>query len=366
MISMSTEERFKLIKDISEEIITEEELFKLLEEKRNPVAYDGFEPSGLAHVPFGVFRPLLLRNLLNAGVKMKLLLADWHAWINGKMGGDLEKIQLVGEYFKEVWRAAGVDMGKVKCVWASDLVDSSDYWKKVVLIAKNTTLKRTFRCLTIMGRREGELKETAQLIYPMMQCADIFQLGCDITQLGLDQRRVNVLSREIGPKIGLWKPVVVSHHILMGLEGVKGPGGYDEDREIDVAISSKMSKSKPSTSIYVHDSREEIYMKIKRAYCPPRETAWNPILDYAKHILFRAFNSVKVERESKYGGDVVYRGYRELERDYVRGSLHPLDLKMAVAHYLDLLIKPVREHFERNRGARELYETIREHETFEP
>ncbi len=359
---MRVEERLKLIRGIAEEIVTEEELVSLLEEKPNPIAYDGFEPSGLAHLPFGVYRPLLLRDLLKAGVRFKILLADWHAWINNKMGGDLEKIRLVGEYFIEVWKAAGVDVDKVEFIWASELVDSSEYWRKVVLIAKHTTLRRAFRCLTIMGRKEGEMNETAQLLYPMMQCADIFQLGCDMTQLGLDQRRVNMLAREIGPKIGLWKPIVVSHHMLLGLEGAKSPEGYDDDLKIDIAISSKMSKSKPQTCIYVHDPPELIAEKLRRAYCPPRQAEWNPILDYVKHIVFRAFSSMLVERESRYGGDIEYSSYSQLERDYVEGKLHPLDLKNAVARYIDQLIKPIREHFEKNRRARQLYEEISRYE----
>ncbi|MDI6806311.1 MAG: hypothetical protein QMD14_00655 [Candidatus Aenigmarchaeota archaeon] len=43
---MDVETRLQLIKNIGEEIITEDELRRLLETKEHPVAYDGFEPSG--------------------------------------------------------------------------------------------------------------------------------------------------------------------------------------------------------------------------------------------------------------------------------------------------------------------------------
>jgi tyrosyl-tRNA synthetase len=88
---MDVETKLELIKGIGEEIITEEELKQLLETKEHPVAYDGFEPSGLAHLPFGVFRPLLLKDLLEAGVRFKLYLADYFAWINNKLGGRFGK-----------------------------------------------------------------------------------------------------------------------------------------------------------------------------------------------------------------------------------------------------------------------------------
>ena len=348
----------QIIKNVAEEIITEAELRELLETKEHPVAYDGFEPSGLAHLPFGVFRPLLIRELLKAGIRFKLLLADWHAWINRKLGGDLEAIRKAGEYFIEVWRAAGVDLNKVEIVWASDLVSRSDYWKRVLTIAKNCTVARAERALTIMGRKKGELKEVAQYFYPMMQVADIFELNVDICQLGLDQRRANMLARDVAEKLGWKKPVCVHHHMLLGLEGVKKPEGYDENREIDIAISSKMSKSKPQTCIYVHDSREEIFRKISRAFCPPKQVENNPILDYAKHIIFRAFKEMVVRREAKYGGDVTFASYEELERAYLAGELHPQDLKNAVAEYLDELIAPIRRHFEQNAKARKLYELV--------
>ncbi len=356
---MDVESRFQLIKGIAEEIITEEELIELLRQKARPIAYDGFEPSGLAHLPFGIFRPLLLKDLMRAGLRFKLLLADWHAWINNKMGGNLEAIQKVGKYFLEVWKAAGLDMEKIEIIWASDLIKQPEYWRKVIMIAKHCTVARATRALTIMGRKEGELAEVSQYFYPAMQVADIFHIGVDICQLGLDQRRANVLAREIGPKLGFKKPIIVSHHMLMGLEGRKQPEGYDVNTERDIEIASKMSKSKPHSCIFVHDSRDEIIQKIQNAYCPPRDAINNPILDYCRHIIFRAFGKMEIARPSQYGGPLTFNNYQELEGLYVGGQLHPADLKAAVADYLDRLIAPIRSHFEKNKKARQLYQYIK-------
>lgn len=264
----------------------------------------------------------------------------------------------MGEYFIEVWKAAGVELSKVEFVWASDNASDIDYWRLVVSVARNTTLKRILRALPIMGRSEGELQEAAQVFYPAMQVADIFYMECQICQLGLDQRRANMLAREVGPKLGLWKPVAVHHHMLMGLQGPVKPKGFDEDESIDLAISSKMSKSLPETSIFVHDSYEVIREKIKNAFCPLRSAEGNPILDYAKHIIFRRLGKPEVERQAKFGGPVTYYSYTELERDYVAGKLHPLDLKEAVAKALDKIIEPIRRHFEKDPHAARLYEFV--------
>ena len=356
---MDLEDRLALIKGVGEEIITERELRTLLETNDHPLAYDGFEPSGLAHLPFGVLRPILVDDLLKAGVRMRLWIADWFAWVNNKMGGDLEKIQEVGKYFVEVWRAAGVDMSKVEILWTSDAARNEEYWKKVVTVAQNSTLARAQRALTIAGRTTKESVQTAQLFYPMMQVADIFWLDVDICQLGLDQRRANILAREIADKMKWKKPVAVHHHMLIGLQGKKEPEGFDEDGAVDSEIASKMSKSKPETSIFVHDTTEEIARKINSAYCPPKVVGGNALVEYSKYIVFRRMKSMKIERPEKYGGNIEFFSQEELESAYVQGSLHPADLKRGVAASLDRIISPVREHFLKDPKAKKLYEAVK-------
>lgn len=359
---MDWKKRYEIIKNAAGEIVTEDELKELLKKKRHPVAYDGFEPSGLAHIVFGVLRPLLLEEFMRAGIRYKLLLADSFAWINNKMGGDLEKIRKVGKYFTEVWKAAGVDFDEVELVWHMDFFEDPEYWKKVIRVAKSHTEARTKRALTIAGRSKENIKETAQLFYPSMQCADIFQLDVDIAQLGMDQRRVNMLAREVAPDLGRKKPIAIHHNMLMGLAGPKGGKGFDEDEEIDKAISSKMSKSKPKTSIYVHDSKKEILEKIKDAYCPKKQVKGNPILDYVKELIFRDREEFMIERKDKFGGDMVFKSYEGVRKKYKRGEIHPLDLKKNVARVLNEMVKPIRNHFKEDEEARKLYEKVKSYQ----
>ncbi|MEE8402945.1 MAG: hypothetical protein V3R93_04245, partial [Candidatus Hydrothermarchaeaceae archaeon] len=211
----------------------------------------------------------------------------------------------------------------------------------------------------------------ALTFYPSMQCADIFHIGADICQLGLDQRKVNMLAREVADRKGMvrllgyegkgvnGKPVIVSHRMLMGLEGPVKAKGFDDDASIDAAISSKMSKSIPSTSIFVHDPEEEIKRKINAAFCPMKEVKENPVMEYAKEIVFRSSAELEIRRPEKFGGDVTFYSYPEVEKAYVNGDLHPQDLKIAVAKQIDRLISPIRMHFEKDNKARKLYELVR-------
>jgi tyrosyl-tRNA synthetase len=347
---MEIEQKIKLItRPPVEEVITLQELRTLLEAKKNPIAYDGFEPSGFAHIASGLMRAQKISDLIEAGVRFKLLIADWHAWINEKMGGNLEKIKNVGKYMVKVWESLGVDTTKVQVLWASDLIKESKYWEKVVLVMKNTTIPRIKRAITIMGRSENELQSAGQFLYPAMQVADIFHMGVDICQLGIDQRKANILAREIGEKMGWYKPIVISHHMLMGLKGPVKMGGYDDKKEIDLEISSKMSKSLPDTAIFVHDSPELITEKLQKAYCPEKEIKLNPVIDIVKNIILRdQEKEYVIERPKKFGGEIVFTNFKELQDSYRKGDLHPMDLKKSVAKTLVEMLEPARKYFEKN------------------
>ncbi len=350
---MNIEDRMKLVREVGEEIITEEELRTLFETKKHPVAYDGFEPSGKIHIAQGTLRVININKMIESGCKFKMWVADWYAWMNNKLDGDLEKIQITGKYMIEVWKACGMEVKNVEFIWSKDVMSNDEYWKMVVNIARNSTVKRITRCSQIMGRSQSEALTAAQIFYPCMQCSDIFYLKADITQLGIDQRKVNILARELGPKLGFWKPVVVSHHMLMGLG--KPPSESDDFEERMLAL--KMSKSKPETAIFMDDSFEAIKRKIKNAYCPEKIVSENPIMEYCKYIIFEKFRTLKIERPAKFGGDLEITSHDELEKIFEKGELHPMDLKNAAAIRINELIEPVRKHFESGK-AKELLEQV--------
>src|SRR3990167_2798726 len=291
--------------------------------------------------------------MTKAGVKFKMLVADWHGWANNKMGGDLEKIQKVGHYMIEVWKHCGMDLKNVEFLWANDVVKEPEYWKKVMQVARNSTVKRIIRTGQIMGRKEAEVQQASQILYPCMQAADIFHLKADICQLGMDQRKVNVLARELAPSLGFAKPVVVSHHMLIGLG--EPPKEHDEDR----ILKLKMSKTNPDKAIFMNDSEEDIKRKIAKAYCPAKITEENPMLEYSKYLIFEKFSAIEIKRQEKFGGDLVIENYAEMEKLYREGKIHPMDLKNSVAYYINEMIKPVREKFEKDSKLKKLLETIK-------
>lgn len=350
---MNVQERLKLIKEVGEEILGEDELKELLKSKKKIVAYDGFEPSGRIHIAQGLLRTINVNKLTKAGISFKFLVADWFALMNDKLDGDLEKIKMVGEYYIEVWKASGMDLKNVEFIWASKSM-TQDYWLNVLKIARLNSIKRVIRCSQIMGRSESDVLSSAQIFYPIMQTADIFHLNVDIAQLGMDQRKVNVLAREVAKKIGKKKPIAIHHHMLMGLTESKAKGLVG----VDAAISKKMSKSNPNSAIFMTDTTEEVNKKFKKAYCPEGVVEDNPVLEYCKYIIFEKVSKFKIERPKKFGGDISFDSYDDLERAFVKKEVHPMDLKLASAKYINSFLEPVREHFRKNKNAKKLLEKV--------
>ena len=353
-MTLSIDEKIDLIKQVGEEIIDLDELRDMLkwkeENNKEIIAYDGFEPSGNIHIAQGLLRATNVNKLTKCGIKFIFLIADWHAAANQKFGGNLEVIKKVGDFFKELWKVCGMDLDNVEFIYASDIVKDPSYWELVLNIAINSSLNRVKRCTQIMGRNESDKLSASQILYPLMQAADIFYLPADICQLGLDQRKVNMLAREIAKKLNRPKPVAVHHHMLMGL--TKPPAS--DLNGIERTIELKMSKSDPDTAIFMLDSSADIKRKINKAYCPPKQIEENPILEYCKYIIFERIDKFFIERPEKYGGDVEFSSYEELKQDYATGKLNPPDLKLAVIKYLNQFLEPIREHFEKDKKAKDL------------
>ena len=349
---MDLEEKVKIVTRNTVETVVLSEVFELL--KGSGIkGYIGVEPSGLFHIGWLIWARKV-RDLLDVGVKMKILEATWHAWINDKLSGDLETIHKCAKYIEQVLKALGIDRGDIEYVKAEELISDPDYWKLVITIAKSMSLARVRRAITIMGRKESEsILDFSKLIYPCMQVADIFYMDLDLCLGGTDQRKAHMLAREIAEKKKWKKPVAIHTPLLISL---RPPIGLKEVDETDL----KMSKSRPETCIFVHDPPEEIARKINTAYCPIRVVEMNPIIEICKHVLFAhpGFR-LYVKREEKYGGDIYIESYSELVQLYTKGELHPQDLKQAVSEALSSMLEPVRRYFESKREARELLEAMK-------
>jgi tyrosyl-tRNA synthetase len=122
-----------------------------------------------------------------------------------------------------------------------------------------------------------------------------------------------------------------------------------------------MSKSKPGSAIFVHDSPDEIRNKIRKAYGPPKVVKFNPLINWVETLVFwgEPEGEFKIERPERFGGNVTYNRVADLMADYEAERLYPLDLKNALSEWLIAKLEPARKHFEQPE-AKEGLERMRE------
>jgi tyrosyl-tRNA synthetase len=358
---LTSEQKFDLIKRNTEEIIEEDELKSMLASGEKLKHYIGFEISGKPHLGHGLVCMSKVKDFHDAGVDVSIFLADYHSWINNKLGGDMKIIQEIGvPFFKEAlvaaYKCVGGDPKDLKFVLGSELYHNNDkYWQTVIDVSKNTTLARMQRSITIAGRKEGESVNFAIMLYPAMQVADIFEQGINLTHAGNDQRKAQVIAREVamqmkyspllnkkGEKI---KPIAVHGHLILGLQK---PSVWPVPKENMQEYWSevKMTKSIPNSAIFMVDSEDDVKKKVMGAFCPEGESEFNPLMDWAKYLVFiKEDSKLEIKRPEKFGGNKTYTKFEDLAKDFQDKKLHPMDLKSAMADKINEILAPAREHF---------------------
>lgn len=320
--------RFELIQRNTTEIVQEEELKKLLKDKKKPVAYWGTAPTGRIHV--GYLIPLLkIADFIRAGFKFKILIADLHAHLDDQKT-PWHLLEARSRYYKEIiyalLKALRIKPGKAKFIQGTSFQLSPDYTSHVLSLSANIPLVRSRKAAAEVVRF-GTNPKVGGFIYPIMQTVDIHALKVDVTYSGLDQRGIYMLSRETLNLIGNKKPICVFSPMLPGLTG------------------GKMSASEEKSKIDILDDKDVIKNKISKAYCVAGNVKNNSVLNFVEYFVFPFKNKLEIKREKKFGGDKVYTSYKSLEKDFASRKLHPQDLKNAVANVLTSLLAPVRKKF---------------------
>ncbi|MBA7649403.1 hypothetical protein ES703_57200 [subsurface metagenome] len=188
----------------------------------------------------------------------------------------------------------------------------------------------------------GKNPKVSGLLYPLMQAVDEEYLKVDAQLGGTDQRKIVVLARENLQKIGYKSRIEILNPLVPGL------------------IGKKMSASDEKSKIDLLDDEKTVKEKLRRADC----VAGNPdngVLAFLKYVIMTIKKDKRekfvVERPNKYGRNLEYENYKEIEKDFVAKKLHPLDLKNAVAKEINEMLKPIqKKRKELERLAKTAYE----------
>ena len=320
-------DKFDLVKRNTEEIIGEENLKKLLKSKKKPVVYLGWSITGRTHI--GYFVPVVkLADFLKAGFHVKLLLADLHGALDNTPWNLLDhRFDYYSKTIPLMFKAIGADIKEFEIIKGSEFQLSPEYMYDVIKMSSLVSVNDAKRAGSEVVKF-GDNPKLSGLIYPIMQAVDEQYLGVDIQYGGIDQRKILMFARENLPKIGYAARIEVMTPLIPGLVG------------------KKMSASHEKTRIDLLDDEETVKKKINGADM----VAGNPDnfpMAFLKYVVMVLKGDKKekfvVERDEKFGGNLEYKDYASIEKDFLSKKIHPLDLKNAVAKEISNLLKPIQK-----------------------
>lgn len=327
---MDIEEKLRLICRNTQEIITEEELKNLLQEKKHPTVYIGTSVTGRPHIGYFAWVQKLA-DFLKAGFHVKVLLADIHGALDNTPWELLEKRYKYYEIvIPAMIEAMGGNLEKFEIIKGSEFQLEKDYIMDVLKMSTIVSVHDATKAASEVVK-QVESPKISGLIYPIMQALDEEYLKVDVQMGAIDQRKILVFAREYLPQLGYKRRVEVMIPFIRGL-----------------TADGKMSSSIKQSKIDLLDDYETIKNKLKNAYCEAGNPE-NGVMDFAKTIIMTQKEDKNetfiIERPEKWGGNIILKNKEELLEAYKK-DLHPQDLKNAVAKEINMLLEPIRKKFE--------------------
>lgn len=325
---LSPDDKFHLISRNLQEVLGEEKLKQVLQERELKV-YWGTATTGKPHVAY--FVPMSkIADFLKAGCEVTILFADLHAYLDN-MKAPWELLELRVQYYEQVIKAMlesiGVPLDKLKFVKGTDYQLSREYTLDVYRLSSMVTEHDAKKAgAEVVKQVEHPL--LSGLLYPGLQALDEEYLKVDAQFGGVDQRKIFTLAEKYLPSLGYAKRAHLMNPMVPGLTG------------------TKMSSSEEESKIDLLDRKEDVKKKLKKAFCEPGNVQNNGVLSFVKHVLFPLHGEFSIKRDPKFGGDQVFTVFEDVEREFAEERIHPGDLKASVEVALNKLLDPIRKKFE--------------------
>ena len=334
---MSPEEKFELITRDLQEVVGEDDLKAILAE-RDLKVYLGTATTGKPHI--GYFVPLSkIRDMLNAGCEVTLLFADIHAFLdNLKSTWDQlhERVVYYEFIIKNMLTAIGADVSKLKFVKGSDFEFDQKYTLDVYKVASLASTRDTTKAGAEVVK-QVESPKLSGLLYPILQALDEEYLGVDAQFGGVDQRKIFMFAREFLPQVGYKKRIHLMNPMVGGLKG------------------DKMSSSEADSKVDILDNAKTVQKKLNKAFCEEGVVEGNFFMDFLRLVIFRHLDGKPfvINRPEKFGGPLEFATYADIEKTFAAKELHPADLKLGVSDYINSLLDPIREAYEKDTTVQE-------------
>ncbi|KAH8826789.1 tyrosine--tRNA ligase, cytoplasmic [Flagelloscypha sp. PMI_526] len=384
-------QKFEIITRRLQEVLGADTIKAILAEGRSPTCYWGkifienstyrttYEPilpeDNLilifpmpAHI--GYFVPLTkIADFLSAGVEVKVLLADVHAFLDN-LKAPIELVEHRTKYYEYILRAVfhslDIPTAKLHFVTGSSYQLTKEYnmdkFKICSIVTEHDAKKAGAEVV-----KQVDSPLLSGLIYPCMQALDEQYLGVDFQFGGVDQRKIFTFAEKYLPALGYKKRAHLMNTMVPGLQG------------------AKMSSSDPNSKIDFLDAPEVVKKKIKLAFCEEGNVTENGLLSFVEAVVIpisqlriakakgdpllaegskegpahsngNAFvgsdapegTVFTVERDPKFGTALHYSSFEQVKADFAAKNIHPKDLKNAVTNAVASLLDPIRKELLEN------------------
>lgn len=386
-MQLTVNDKYELITRNLQEKIDDETIVKKIITQRPLKLYWGTAATGKIHL--GYFVPMLkIADLLNAGCEVIILIADLHAALDN-MKSTFEQIEMRTKYYtliiQSILMSLNININKLKFVKGSDFQLSKEYTLDVYKANSFITVNEAKHSGSEVVKYSDNPKING-LLYPTLQALDEHYLGVDAEISGIDQRKIFGHASNLKPKLGYKKCFYYMTSMVPGLRFIKkeninnsisqkisretllnlATSDLQDDKlvsELSKLISDyqqevtesniqleKMSSSNQDSKIDLLDSKNQLKLKINKAYCLPGDIEDNSLMTILEKIIFpiiklKNINFI-INRKQEHGGLLSYTNIDDVKNDFKEERLHPSDLKIGMVDNIELIIKPIRDMFQ--------------------
>ena len=290
-----------------------EDLKSKIEKKHMSISMWGVAPIAPIHLGYDSLI-LLQRELTNMGFKHTILIADLHAIMSHNLTFDDVRIRSI-YYSYYLTCICGL---KANIVYGSDFQTRPSYIEDLYGALRKITISQIKD--TIPSTRKNEPFFSYKVIYPIMQCIDVFYVNADVIIAEEGQRKIYRLLANIKKADPLRQR---PKDIVRKIDFIYIPTSHD-------IMGRPLKHSNSSTRISIHENEKSLKKKIIKMYAPPsnqrvEEGKANALLEFFRYSVFPWINEpIKVHTKN---GVIKYERYSDFEKDYTSGLIRPEDAK---------------------------------------
>lgn len=222
-------EQMEIIREGAVEIIPEDELVRKIEKSiknKKPLNIKlGCDPSRPdLHIGHSVVLNKL-RQFQDLGHNAILIVGDYTGMIGDPSGKKKTRPQLTFEetrqngesYFQQAGKI--LDIGKAKIFYNSEWLSKLDL-KEMINILSKFTVQRILERDDFANRLKEQTEISLhEMLYPIMQGYDSYEIDADVELGGTDQKFNNLVGRDIQKRFGKEQQVVITMPLIEGTDG---------------------------------------------------------------------------------------------------------------------------------------------------